>query len=411
MRGNAILNGSSSKTVSLAALAYAEVAAMTLWFSASAVLPSIEQEYVLSDFQRSAFTSAVQAGFVAGSLISAFFGLADRIDPRRFFAASAVLAAALNGALLLVEPTSTAVIALRFATGMCMAGIYPVGMKMAAAWAKGDMGLLVGLLVGALTLGSASPHLINGLTELEWRPTLIATSGLALTAAAAIHLVGRGPLVTAGARFSPGLILWAWRLPALRLANIGYLGHMWELYAAWAWLGVFLEASFRLSMAGDTQPEFWARMATFATIGIGAVGCLAAGYAADRVGRTTVTIAAMLVSGTCAATVGLLFGGPPILLVAVCLVWGISIVADSAQFSASVAELSNRVLVGTMLTVQTAMGFLLTLVTIHLMPVFVDAVGWEWAFAPLALGPAVGVIAMYRLRKHPSASNLAGGRR
>jgi MFS family permease len=185
---------------------------------------------------------------------------------------------------------------------------------------------------------------------------------------------------------------------------------MWELYAAWAWLGVFLDASFRLTME-EGAAVTTARLATFATIAVGAGGAFAAGILADRIGRTMVTSVAMAVSGTCALTVGLFFGGPPVLLIVVCLVWGVSIIADSAQFSASVAELSNRHLVGTMITLQTAIGFLLTLVSIHLMPVFVDALGWRWAFAPLALGPVLGIWAMLRLRAHPEASRLAGGRR
>lgn len=383
---------------------------MSLWFSASAVMPALREEVALSGFQQSAFTSAVQAGFVAGSLISVALALADRIEPRLLFTISALVAAAANALILVVDPTSTTVLVLRFVTGACIAGIYPVGMKIAASWAKGDLGLLVGLLVAALTFGSAMPHLVNGLIIVDWRWTIAVTSLLAVSAAAAIQLAGTGPLMTVGARFDPKAALWAWRLPALRLANFGYFGHMWELYAAWAWLGVFLDASFRLVME-EGAAITWARLATFATIGVGAAGAFLAGMLADRVGRTMVTSVAMAVSGVCSLTVGLFFGGPPLLLVAVCLLWGVSIIADSGQFSASVAELSNRYLVGTMLTLQTAVGFLLTLVSIHLMPVFVDALGWRWAFAPLALGPVFGIWAMLRLRAHPDAIKLAGGRR
>lgn len=383
---------------------------MSLWFSASAVMPALREEVALSGFQQSAFTSAVQAGFVAGSLISAALALADRVEPRLFFTISALVAAAANALILVVDPTSTTVLVLRFVTGACIAGIYPVGMKIAASWAKGDLGLLVGLLVAALTFGSAMPHLINGLIIVDWRWTIAVTSLLAISAATAIQLAGTGPLMTVGARFDPKAALWAWRLPALRLANFGYFGHMWELYAAWAWLGVFLDASFRLVME-EGAAITWARLATFATIGVGAAGAFLAGMLADRVGRTMVTSLALAVSGICSLTVGLFFGGPPLLLIAVCLLWGVSIIADSAQFSASVAELSNRYLVGTMITLQTAIGFLLTLVSIHLMPVFVDALGWRWAFAPLALGPVFGIWAMLKLRAHPDSVKLAGGRR
>ncbi|MDF1794210.1 MAG: MFS transporter, partial [Thalassobaculaceae bacterium] len=399
-----------TKGASLAVLAYAEVAAMSLWFSASAVMPTLREEVALSDFQQSAFTSAVQAGFVVGSLTSAALALADRIEPRLFFTVSALIAAAANVLILAVDPASPVVLALRFITGACIAGIYPVGMKIAAGWAKGDLGFLVGLLVAALTLGSAMPHLVNGLIVIDWRWTIVVTSLLAVSAAVAIRFAGTGPLMTVGARFDPKAALWAWKMPALRLATFGYFGHMWELYAAWAWLGVFLDTSFRLVM-DEGAAITWARLATFATIAIGAAGAFVAGILADRIGRTMVTSVAMAVSGLCSLTVGLFFGGPPVLLVAVCVLWGVSIIADSGQFSASVAELSNRYLVGTMITLQTSVGFLLTLVSIHLMPVFVDVLGWRWAFAPLAIGPILGIWAMLKLRAHPDAIKLAGGRR
>ena len=228
----------TSKGASLAVLAAAQVAAMSLWFSASAVLPDLMSQYALSDFQQSAFTSAVQAGFVAGSLFSALLGLADRVNPKQFFMVAAFVAAIANAGLLVVEPTSLLVLVLRFITGACMAGIYPVGMKIAASWAKGDMGLLVGLLVGALTLDSA-PHLVNGLATIDWRITIAVTSGLAFLSGISIQWVGLGPILTVGARFDLTAALWAWRIRSIRLANIGYLGHMWELYAAWAWIGIF----------------------------------------------------------------------------------------------------------------------------------------------------------------------------
>jgi MFS family permease len=399
-----------SKRASIAIIAICQVGAMALWFSASAAIPALAAEFKLSSFMQSAFTSGVQAGFVVGCVASAILGLADRVDPRRLIAASALAGAAANALLLVVEPASFVAPALRFLTGVAMAGVYPVGMKLASTWARGDMGLMVGILVGALTLGSASPHLFTAFGGIDWRIPVAVASVTAFAAAVLINLAGIGPNRAPSPRFDPSAVLNAWRDVPLRLANLGYLGHMWELYAMWAWIVVFLHASFALTLTPEVAPTA-AKLTAFATVGAGAIGCVAAGFLADRLGRTTLTIVAMAISGSCAAGIGMLFGGSPALLVAVCIVWGISIVADSAQFSASIAELSDRARVGTMLTVQTAAGFTLTLISIHLLPHWVDAMGWRYAFLPLAIGPAIGVWAMARLRQHPRAVQLAGGRR
>jgi MFS family permease len=400
----------ASKQRSIAIIALTQVGAMALWFSASAVVPSLIAQYALSNFMQAALTSAVHAGFVVGCLVSAVFGLADRLDPRRFIASAALVGALANALLLLIDPTTMAAPLLRFVTGIAMAGVYPVGMKLASTWARGDMGLMVGILVGALTFGSATPHLFNVIGGIDWRIPVAIASASAIGAAVLIGFAGIGPARAPAPRFDPRAVLSAWRDVPLRLANLGYLGHMWELYAMWAWIVVFLNASFALTLPADVAPVA-AKLGAFATLAAGALGCIAAGYVADRIGRTAITIMAMSVSGACAAFIGLLYGASPALLMVVCIVWGIAIVADSAQFSASIAELADPSRVGTMLTVQTAMGFTLTLVTIHLMPHWVDALGWRFAFAPLALGPAIGVWAMARLRRHPRSAGLAGGRR
>lgn len=397
------------KVIAITLLATAEVLALALWFSASAVVPSLKAEFPLSDGQAALYTSAVAIGFIVGTLVSAILTLSDRIKPATLFSVSALIAASANALILVVDPTSTSAIVLRMVTGVCMAGIYPVGMKMASSWAKGDTGFLVGLLVGALTLGSALPHLFNVAGGIDWRFTLGAASVSAILAACLIRFAKTGPNLAPAAPFNPSVVLEAWRNKPLRLANLGYLGHMWELYAMWGWIGLFLTQSFNQS--GLSDPVFWAGMATFSVIASGALGSLGGGILADRMGRTTLTMGAMAISASCAAGVGFLFGGAPVAMIAICLVWGITVVADSAQFSSCVIELSDPRYVGSMLTIQTCAGFLLTLVTIHMLPVFAGTVGWQWAMAPLAIGPALGVVAMARLRGHPDSKKLANGNR
>ncbi len=387
-----------------------QVLVMALWFSTTAVVPSLQKEQTLTPFHISLLTSSVQVGFVAGTLISAFLGLADRLDLRRFFSAAAATAAISNLLILTSNPGSLKIPALRFIVGMCMAGVYPVGMKMAASWAERDMGLLVALLVGALTLGSATPHFLNAAGGLNWRWTVVLASACASLGAVLILFTKIGPNFAKAPQFHPRFAFTAWTSRALRFANLGYFGHMWELYAMWAWIGVFLQSSFQLTMDANAAFTF-SKFATFITVASGGLGCVIAGWLADRIGRTTVAMSAMILSGTCSILVGFLYGGNPVLLVALCLAWGITVVADSAQFSASIAELSEPSLIGTMLTIQTSTGFLLTLVTIHLIPHMVEAVGWKYAFALLSIGPFLGTLAMARLRNMKEALALAGGRR
>ena len=396
------------RTHSLVFLLLAQVAAMTTWFATTASLAAIRQGWTLTPFQEGLMTSSVQAGFVGGTITSALLSAADRYELRTLFMISAMIAGSACLAVVFFSPTDMAVPVLRFVTGFCLAGVYPVGMKMAATWAKGDLGLLIGLLVGAVTLGSAMPHLFVPLA-LDWRVPCVVAGVCAIAGALLIRRVELGPNRAPAPPFRLANATEAFRRRPLRLANLGYFGHMWELYAMWAWIGTFLAASFTLRY-GDTPP-IAASVATFLIIASGAIGCLAGGWAADRVGRTAVTIASLALSGACALIMGFAFGGPAWLILLIGVIWGITIVSDSAQFSASVTELSDRTLVGTMLTVQTCIGFLLTLVTIHVMPYVVSSLGWTYAFMILALGPAIGITAMARLRADPASVNLAGGRR
>ena len=388
-------------------LAVALVLSMTTWFSASAVVPQLRTEWDLSNGAAAWLTIAVQLGFVCGALVSSILNLSDVVSPRHVILGGAIGAAGVNW-LLLVAGGAAAGVPLRFATGFFLAGVYPPALKLMATWFRKGRGIALGILVGALTVGSAMPHLVNGLGGLDWRLVIYATSAFTLVGSLiAGFAVGEGPHPFPKAAFQPGQAGRVFANRGVRLASLGYFGHMWELYAMWAWFLVFF--SDELTSRGVSASSA-AAYATFAVIGVGGLGCWVGGILGDRWGRTGTTAVMMAVSGSCCVLVGLLFGAPAWLVFLVCLMWGFSVVADSAQFSTMVTELADQAYVGTALTLQLALGFTLTVATIWLIPVLEDAFGWRWAFAFLAPGPALGAVAMLRLKSLPEAAHIAGGR-
>lgn len=395
----ALLSEPPGRWVILTVLSFGQLLGMSLWFTASATSAQLAGLWSLDPGGAAFLTTTVQIGFVAGTALAAVLNLADLVPARRYFAVSAVAAAAANAALLIATGPFTAA-ASRFLTGFFLAGVYPPAMKMAATWFRSGRGLAIGTVVGALTVGKALPYLINAFASLDYRIVVVTTSIGALVAAALIAAAYRdGPFPFPSRPFSWGLVGTIVRHRETRLAIGGYLGHMWELYACWAALSIFFLHFYIGAGHGNVAAASLAGLTTFGAIAMGGIGSVLAGAWADRLGRENVAAAAMFVSGACALLIGWLVAAPPWVVIPIAFAWGFAVVADSAQFSALVTEVAPPHAVGTALTLQTSLGFLLTALTIWLTMVVQARWGWETAFSMLALGPAFGIWQMVMLRR------------
>jgi MFS family permease len=394
----------------LALLSIAIVLSLTTWFSATAITPELKREWNLSPSVLAWLTNGVQIGFVCGALAASLVNLPDIVRLRTLMALSALLAAVANASLLVAHGPMGAVAA-RVVTGFALAGVYPPALKLVSTWFNRDRGFALGIVIAALTLGSSMPHLFRSLSgAVDWR-FVVKMSTLATSVGAVLFLffAREGPHPFGRAVFDPRQAGAVFRDRNLLLANLGYFGHMWELYAMWAWLLVYVNealVSQHLAVAGR------ASLLTFVAIGMGAFGCIVGGILSDRIGRTLTTAGMMMVSGACAVAIGFAFDGPSWLFITILVIWGISVIGDSAQFSAMVTELADRRFVGTALSVQLGLGFALTVMAIWLMPRMATFLGsWRWAFLVLVPGPSIGTSAMLWLRRSPASARLANGMR
>ena len=393
----------------LGLLSIAELLGMSLWFAASAVSGQLGQRWSLDTSQTGWLTTIVQLGFVAGTAASAMLNLADVFPSKRLFATSAFAGALVNAAIL-VAPSYAIALTLRFLTGFCLAGVYPPAMKMISTWFKSQRGLAIGTIVGALTVGKATPYLVHAIPSVGIDAVILTASAGGLLAGLTV-LVGfhEGPFPFAPRPFSWGLVGTVVSVKEWRLATGGYLGHMWELYAFWTWIPAFLAASAAVSTANHESTRM-VSLTAFLVIAVGGVGCIWGGLYADRRSRERLVTISLVASGTCCLIVGFFYGASLWLLAPLALVWGFFVVADSAQFSALVTESVPGHAVGTALTVQTSIGFLLTMVTIQLVSLIASKTGWQWAFAALAIGPMAGIAAIRRLvaakRRMPSTGSI-----
>ncbi|MGI9078998.1 MAG: MFS transporter [Gemmatimonadaceae bacterium] len=377
----------------LAILGTAELFGMAAWFSASAVAPQLAELWGLSASESGWLSTAVQLGFVAGTALAALLNLPDILPSRWYFAGSSLLAAGTNAALVAVTDYPAALV-LRALTGVCLAGVYPPAMKMISTWFERSRGLAIGTLIGALTVGKAMPYLIHAVPGVSWQAIVLAASVGSLLAAVLVALCYYdGPVSFPRRPFSWALAGSVLRVREYRLVLGGYCGHMLELYACWVWIPAFLAASAARQNASDSA--VW--VLAFAVIAVGAIGCVWGGVVADRIGHARLVILALAASGSCALLTPLVFGRSMFLLAPVVLVWGMTVIADSAQFSTLVTRAVPPHAVGTALTLQTSVGFLLTTLSIQIVPPVVELVGWRYAFPALAIGPALGIWAMTRL--------------
>lgn len=387
-------------------LVVAETLSLILWFTSAAVLPDMAREGAISEARQAWLSSGVQGGFVVGALLIAIIGIADRLDPRKVLCASAFLGALANLALLAAPLGSDLAIALRVFTGAMMAGVYPIGMKIAFGWGLKDRGLLVGLLIGGLTLGKATPYLLAFASGTDWRLAIIAASGLATLGGLTGLLVGLGPNHARARSFDPLSIRLAWTNKTIRRAYGGYLGHMWELYVFWGWIATASAASYAATL-GQHDAESLGKLTAFLAVALGAPACVLAGRYADRIGKAEVTLIVLLLSGAGALLTAISFGGPVWLTFVLAVLWGITVAPDSAQFSAIVADNAPPELSGSLLTLQTALGFGLTIITVQVAPMLAAVWSWPVVLALLALGPAFGIASMWPLRRKAQTSRTS----
>lgn len=396
----------------LALVALVQVLVLSLWLSASAVVPALRAAWGLGEQGGIWLTAVVQIGFAAGAVLSAVLNLADRVPPPVLVAASALVGALATAAVALCAHGAAAAIPLRFLTGVALAGVYPVGMKIVVSWFPRTRGTALGVLIGALTLGHAVPQLLLvAIPPAAWPAVLLGAALLAvLGAGICLAFVRVGPHGRPAPPLQPRYVLRMFADRPQRLVNLGYFGHMWELYGLWAWLPAYIAASYAAWSPDAAHPAAVSGTA-FVVVGVaGAAGCVLAGRLADRHGRALVAMAVMLTSGGCGLVSVLVFGAHPVVFGALLLVWGGTVVADSAQFSAALSEVADPRYVGTALTAQTAIGFLLTVVTVQAVPLLADAVGWRAAVPVLAIGPLLGAVAMGALHRSGVLARAPAGR-
>jgi MFS family permease len=382
----------------LALVCIAVLLATSTWLSGTAAVPALRAEWRIDAADAAWITTSVQLGFVAGTLLLSALNVADVFRARHVFFVSALLAGAANLGFARLSSGLLSASVFRFLTGVALAGVYPVAMKIVASWFRSGLGWRLGLLVGALTAGTSAPFLLRASgAAFDWRSVTQIASALSMLAALIVLTgVGDGPHLPAQSRFDPGALVRAFRHPPFRYTALGYFGHMWELYAFWSLLGAFLSASFAASAAWAPRVS----LISFLAIAAGAVGCVAGGWISRRTGERNVALVSLCASGSFCLASFTAFSLPPLLLTVFVVIWGVVVVSDSPQFSALAARHCPREYTGSALTMQNGIGFAVTVVSIQLVSVLGETVGWRAAMLLLAPGPMLGALAISRLKNN-----------
>jgi MFS family permease len=369
-----------------------QFAGTSLWFAGNAVLVDLQREWGLPAEALGYTTSAVQLGFILGTLAFAFFAVSDRVSPRIVFFVCSLAGAAANLGVYALAGGVWSLAAFRFLTGFFLAGIYPVGMKIASGWYRSDLGNALGFLVGALVVGTAFPHLLKGLGgALPWESLLVAVSAVAALGGVVMLLfVPDGPYLAAAAKFDPRALAVIFRSPRFRSSAFGYFGHMWELYAFWAFVPFVIAAHVAANGGRDLNVPLWA----FAVIAAGFLGCAGGGLVSLRAGSARVAFVQLAASGVCCVASPLLFHAPTPVFLAFLLVWGVVVIGDSPQFSALNAQNAPRELVGSALTIANSIGFAITIASIQLLNWLAGSASAALLFLALAPGPVFGLFAL-----------------
>ncbi|MHA1112488.1 MAG: MFS transporter [Promethearchaeota archaeon] len=370
----------------------------TVWFSANAIIGQIETLWVLEKSDLALLSMILIFGFVAGGLLFGIFNLSDIIKTEYFYSINGLFAAIMNF-LAIFSPNFSLFLTFRFLTGFFIAGVYPTAMKLMSSWFKENRGFAVGILLGALALGSGSPYIFNIIgTVPNWRVLLSVSSCLAVVGSIVVFFfLTEGPHLSKGAKFKFSNLIKAWSKKSVRLTNYAYFGHQWEIYAFWVWIPVYLTYVFN-NVHPTEDPSAVISLVTFLIFLLGAIGNVIGGKIADKIGKRKFNIIMLVISGLCSILIGF-FSWSIILSVLIAFIWGFTIVPDSAQYSVLISEFTDQQFVGTALTMQTTIGFVITAIPIQILPFYANLVSWSFGFTMLAIGPIFGLVSLFLLKK------------